>query len=71
MVRIDPEQLESALLNICLNAGHAHADRISIQVETCDMQTVRVSISDNGDGVSAETVARAFEPFYVAFRYLC
>ncbi len=79
-VTIDPPQLESAVLNLCLNARDAMPDqgKLLIEVGQCDLDTdyvqqhpeaeaghyVTVSISDTGTGMSAEVRARAFDPFF-------
>jgi signal transduction histidine kinase/HAMP domain-containing protein/CheY-like chemotaxis protein len=65
-VRLDPGQLESAILNLCVNAGQAidGAGKISIILDCETEQQVRLSVLDDGSGMSAETKSRAFEPFY-------
>ncbi|HSZ74995.1 MAG TPA: ATP-binding protein, partial [Rhizomicrobium sp.] len=78
--QIDPTQLESALLNLAINARdampgggkltletvNAHVDDTyaSIHNEVSPGQYVLVSVSDTGAGMSKETMARAFEPFF-------
>jgi len=73
---IDPNQLELALLNLSVNARDAmprggelvwRIGRETLETECSDLQPgqyVRFSISDTGDGMSPETVARAIEPFF-------
>ncbi|HKQ44753.1 MAG TPA: PAS domain S-box protein [Rhizomicrobium sp.] len=73
----DENQLELALLNLCVNARDAmkNRGRITIRaqerhVEDNDISGltlgdyVCLSISDNGEGMSSETLARATEPFF-------
>jgi PAS domain S-box-containing protein len=75
----DPNQLESAILNLCINARDAMPDGGRITVETAntwvdetnarerDMevgQYVVVGVSDSGCGMPPHVVARAFDPFY-------
>ncbi len=75
----DPNQLESAILNLCINARDAMPDGGLITVETAntwvdeiigrerDMpagQYVAVCVSDNGCGMPPEVLTRAFDPFY-------
>lgn len=79
-VLIDPVQLQSALINLALNARDAMVpsgellvtisnvtiDDTYIAQET-DIQPgdyVRLSVSDNGAGMSSEAQKRAFEPFF-------
>jgi signal transduction histidine kinase/CheY-like chemotaxis protein len=76
---IDPNQLESALLNLCINAKDALPDggRITIgtAIQWLDSEAARglelppgpyilLSVRDNGCGMPAEIVERAFDPFF-------
>ena len=79
-VMIDPVQLQSALMNLTLNARDAMGTQgellVSINNVTIDdtymaQETdinpgdyVRLSVSDNGAGMSIEAQQRAFEPFF-------
>jgi len=61
--------LESALLNLCINAGHAMpaggAIQISVSAATLDDDAyVAFSVTDPGIGMSPETLARATEPYF-------
>lgn len=77
---IDPGQLENALLNLCINARDAMPeggtlkiviDRQVLNRDNADPDIplpagdyLRLSVSDTGLGMSAETRARMFEPFF-------
>ena len=76
---IDPNQLENALLNLCINARDAMPDGGRLTVETCnrwldersardrDMlrgQYVSLCVSDTGTGMTPEVMSRAFDPFF-------
>ena len=75
-VRIDRNQFELALLNLSLNARDAMPSGgvISITARTADYAQipeklakgpyVRLSVSDTGHGMDAETLKRASEPFF-------
>lgn len=68
-VEADPAQLESALLNIAVNARDAMPDGgqllIGTTVRTDEIvPMVAVAISDSGTGMDDETLARAIEPFF-------
>lgn len=69
----DPNQLESAILNLAINARDAMKDggTLLIHLENCrqspsDMHgdSVRISLTDNGTGMSPEVRERAIEPFF-------
>lgn len=77
LVRTDPAQLESALLNLAVNARDAMPEggplTISAREETVtegqDRQLaagryVCLSVTDAGEGMDKETLARATEPFF-------
>ncbi len=64
----DPEALARAILNVVTNALDAVEDRsgatVSIRV-TCDTEDerVRVTVSDNGEGMTPDTIAEIFNLF--------
>ena len=71
----DPNQLEMALLNLAVNARDAMADGgvLTISARVADVESsrklasgryVRLTVSDTGSGMDAETLARATEPFF-------
>lgn len=78
-VLVDPNQLENALLNLCINARDAMPDGGRIVIEasnrTIEEQAaktrnivrgdyVTLAVSDNGVGMSPEIMERVFEPFF-------
>lgn len=77
--RVDPAQLESALLNLCLNARDAmpHGGRIAIRTENTSFdresavehdlapgQYIAIFVADTGTGIPRELVDRIFDPFF-------
>lgn len=66
-VLVDPGQMESAILNLCLNAGQAISGdgRIGLEVRPCGAQAV-MEVTDNGVGMPPEVLAHAMEPFFTA-----
>ncbi len=79
-VMIDPVQLQSALINLTLNARDAMPDGgellISVanvtidddymaqEIDMAPGDYVRLFVSDNGEGMGLEAQRRAFEPFF-------
>ena len=76
---VDANQLENALLNLCINARDAMPDGGRLTIETANKwldergarerevppgQYLSLNVSDTGSGMSAETAARAFDPFF-------
>ncbi|VAW22421.1 hypothetical protein MNBD_ALPHA12-596, partial [hydrothermal vent metagenome] len=66
LVKIDPGQLESALLNLCLNSSNAIEGKgqVSISVKARGPNNAAIEVTDNGRGMSPEVLERAFEPFF-------
>jgi CheY-like chemotaxis protein len=69
-VEADRAQLESALLNVAVNARDAMADggqltiRTAIFDEAPSRRMIALSVSDSGVGMDPDTLDRAFEPFF-------
>lgn len=73
---VDPGQLESAILNLCVNAAQAIVGRslsaqtvqgrIKIDVARNKDGHVILKVGDNGHGMTAETLRYAAEPFFSA-----
>ncbi|RYI88798.1 MAG: response regulator, partial [Acetobacteraceae bacterium] len=76
---VDPNQLENALLNLCINARDAMPDGGRLTIETANVQLdrkatalrelapghyVALSVSDTGTGMTPEVIAKAFDPFF-------
>jgi PAS domain S-box-containing protein len=75
----DPNQLESALLNLAINARDAMPDGGKLTIATANARLdgvtagtpalapgdyICISVTDTGTGMSAEVAARAFDPFF-------
>ncbi|TKJ67222.1 hybrid sensor histidine kinase/response regulator [Pseudomonas viridiflava] len=70
-VFVDPHQLELAILNLTVNARDALEDggrvRISARADSLQAKAgnhVRLTVSDNGCGMSEDTLKHCVEPFY-------
>ncbi|MBA9071677.1 PAS domain S-box-containing protein [Methylobacterium sp. RAS18] len=77
--RVDPGQLENALLNLCINARDAMPEGGRITIETANKwfdervarerdleagQYLSLCVTDTGTGMTPEVIARAFDPFF-------
>lgn len=76
---VDPNQLENAVLNLCINARDAMPEGGKLTIETANRwideraarqhdlpvgQYVSVCVTDTGTGMTPEVMERAFEPFF-------
>jgi len=77
--RVDAPQLESALLNLCINARDAMPEGGKLTIETANKwlderaarerelppgQYVSLCVTDTGTGMTPDVIARAFDPFF-------
>ncbi|HEY4171750.1 MAG TPA: PAS domain S-box protein [Rhodopila sp.] len=75
----DPNQLENAILNLCINARDAMPDGGRLRIETVNTVLdkrhardggmepgpyVSIRVSDTGTGMPADVIEHAFEPFF-------
>lgn len=73
-IEVIPAFLDSALMNLALNASHAMPEggRLKISTQLVKLTShsslspgdyASISVEDTGDGMTGETLARLFEPF--------
>jgi len=79
-ISVDKTQLETAILNLAINARDAMAGKGKLTIEVSNAflderyaaahaevksgQYLMIAVSDNGHGMTREVAARAFEPFF-------
>ena len=76
---VDANQLENAILNLCINARDAMPDGGRLTIETANRwldaraarerdllpgQYLSICVSDTGTGMTPDVIARAFDPFF-------
>ena len=79
LTQVDANQLENALLNLCINARDAMAQggTLTIRTGNCTLaasaaaeydlpvgEYLTLSVSDTGTGMSSDVIAHAFDPFF-------
>jgi PAS domain S-box-containing protein len=79
-VNVDAAQLESVLVNLCINARDAMPSGGRLLIETANVELdagsdpqgmthalgpyVRLTVTDTGSGIAPEALGRVFEPFF-------
>jgi PAS domain S-box-containing protein len=72
-IEADAGEMELAILNLCVNARDAMpsggvitiaAENVNAVIDGAAMECVKISVADDGCGMSADVLARVFEPFF-------
>ncbi len=65
LIEVDPGQLESALVNLAVNARDAMPDGGTLTIQTQNVGAmVRIVTSDTGTGMTDDVLSHIFEPFF-------
>lgn len=64
--RLDPSQIQQVLTNLVLNAAEAvgESGRVEVRTRAADGGAVELVVTDDGEGISPEHLARIFDPFF-------
>ena len=67
-VLVDPEKINQAVINLCLNAVQAMENggtlRVEIERDAGESRYVSFSVCDTGLGISKENLGKIFDPFF-------
>ena len=80
LTRVDPGQVEQVIVNLAVNARDAMPKGGTLTIETSNVHVaqshseerpdlepgnyIKISVSDNGEGMDANTLQNVFEPFF-------
>jgi PAS domain S-box-containing protein len=65
LIEGDQNQIENAVMNICINAHDAMQQRGRLTISTtADVEGVSIEVTDTGTGMDEETRRQVFEPFF-------
>ena len=67
-ILVDPEKIQTALLNIIINATEAMVPDTGVLTIEASMRDriITVAVSDNGRGIDGEDLGRVFDPFFTS-----
>lgn len=65
VARVNPQEMKQVIVNLVTNGFDATDDDGTVRVQTARAAgRVRLTVSDDGDGMEPETLSKIFEPFY-------
>jgi signal transduction histidine kinase len=78
LVEVDPDQLETALINMAINSRDAMDKKGEISIRVREIESARsfvnhsspkgpfveIAFTDSGEGIDEQTATRVFEPFF-------
>ncbi len=60
-----PSSINQVFLNLITNAAQATGENGEIKLTTTQLEdTIKIEVSDNGEGISADVVNKIFDPFF-------
>jgi signal transduction histidine kinase len=71
LIRIDPEQIKEALMNVLINAREAMPDggTLTLTTRRGEGGAVEIEVADTGGGIAPDHLGRIFEPFFTTKDY--
>ncbi|HVG01482.1 MAG TPA: ATP-binding protein, partial [Nitrospira sp.] len=71
LIRVDPEQVKEALMNLLINGRESMPEGGTLILATRETEQgdVEIEVSDSGSGIAPEHLSRIFEPFFTTKEY--
>ena len=70
-IRVDPEQVKEALMNLLINGREAMPEGGTLTLTTrgTEQGNVELEVTDSGSGIAPDHLSRIFEPFFTTKEY--
>ena len=66
-IHLDTGQIQQSIINLIINAIEATAAGGAISISTFyrpELESIEISVSDTGEGISEDNIVKIFDPFY-------
>ena len=71
LIRVDPEQIKEALMNLLINGREAmpKGGTLTLTTRVTPQGDVELDVTDSGSGIAPDHLSRIFEPFFTTKEY--
>ena len=71
LIRVDPEQIKEALMNLLINGREAmpKGGTLTLTTRVTPQGNVELDVTDSGSGIAPDHLSRIFEPFFTTKEY--